>query len=215
MKELETSIDYTKELKRLFTDFNNHYWDGKLPDVFFTISPTRGAHGHFTAYEAWQNDENGDGKYEINISAITISRPPEEVSATLLHEMCHLSNFIQNIPDCSNHGRYHNRRFKEEAESHGLICSKDDTYGWSHTTLNDEAKKYCSKINIKPFQYRRVDPNSKRRSKIKYVCPNAETSEDCKRNSVWANHAVKLICAYCGAELVPDLESSKPRTDHE
>ncbi len=68
----------------------------------------------------------------------TIDRPIGEVAATMLHEMAHLYNLTHGIEDVSNNGYYHNKKFKETAEAHGLHIEKHDKYGWTITTLNAE-----------------------------------------------------------------------------
>ncbi len=75
---------------------------------------------------------------EINISSATLDRPIEETTATLLHEMVHEHNLENGIKDTSNNGVYHNKRFKEQAESHGLVVSHHDKYGWTITNPSEE-----------------------------------------------------------------------------
>ena len=47
----------------------------------------------------------------------------------MLHEMAHLYNLNHGIKDVSNNGYYHNKKFKETAEAHGLAISHHHTYG--------------------------------------------------------------------------------------
>lgn len=47
----------------------------------------------------------------------------EEICGTLLHEMAHLYNLINGIKDCNK--LYHNKKFKEAAEAHGLTVTKN------------------------------------------------------------------------------------------
>ena len=41
------------------------------------------------------------------------------------------------IKDTSNNGVYHNRRFKEQAEAHGLIVEHHEKYGWTITSPSE------------------------------------------------------------------------------
>ena len=52
----------------------------------------------------------------------------------MVHEYC-LEN---NIKDTSNNGTYHNKRFKEQAEAHGLEVSHHEKYGWTITSPSEE-----------------------------------------------------------------------------
>ena len=42
------------------------------------------------------------------------------------------------IEDTSNNGVYHNRRFKEQAEAHGLTVDHHEKYGWTITSPSEE-----------------------------------------------------------------------------
>jgi ribosomal protein S6 len=42
------------------------------------------------------------------------------VAATMLHEMAHLYDLTYRIKDVRNNGYYHNMKFKETTEAHGL-----------------------------------------------------------------------------------------------
>lgn len=76
------------------------------------------------------NDEN---RYELNIGAEHLNRNPEEILATLMHEMTHLYCIEQGIKDTSNNFRYHNKHFKEQAELRDLEISYAKGIGWSRT----------------------------------------------------------------------------------
>ena len=74
------------------------------------------------------------GTHEINIGAGTLSRPIEEVAATLLHEMVHYYNHVKGVQDCSRGNTYHNRKFRDAATAHGLIVDHHEKYGWTITS---------------------------------------------------------------------------------
>lgn len=73
-----------------------------------------------------------------NISSATLDRPIEETASTLLHEMVHEYCMETGIKDTSNNGVYHNRRFKEQAEAHGLTVDHHEKYGWTITSPSEE-----------------------------------------------------------------------------
>ena len=112
-----------------------------------TIQSTPKAYGQFSLREdTWVSTLGGT--HEINIGAGTLSRPIEEVAATLLHEMVHYYNYQMGIQDCSRGNTYHNRRFKEAAEAHGLIVAHSDRYGWSHTSPSDALLEFVLKYEL-------------------------------------------------------------------
>lgn len=124
-----------EELEVLFDKFNKAFFEGKLEKPVITVSPdsTRGAYGWCTGWKAWKNGSEGEGFYEINLCAEYLNRPFEETCSTLIHEMCHLWNLQEGTQDTSRGGTYHNKRFKEAAETHGLTVEKTVKHGWNST----------------------------------------------------------------------------------
>lgn len=98
-----------------------------------SLKKTPSAYGHVTCSKVWQ--AGGENKYEINISLATLDRPIEETASTPLHEMVHEFCLERSIKDTSNNGVYHNKRFKEQAQAHGLVVSHHDKYGWTITII--------------------------------------------------------------------------------
>ena len=128
----------------MFDLFNHHFYNGELTRPAITVSPDggRGAYGWCSVYEIWQ--ASGEAYREINICAEYIDRPIGEVAATMLHEMAHLYNLTHEIKDVSNNGYYHNKKFKETAEAHGLHIEHHATYGWTITTLTEETAEWLA-----------------------------------------------------------------------
>lgn len=127
-------------LEKMFRTINQDSFGGLLEEPIITIQSTPGAFGHVTVGKAWKRGE--EHRHELNISADWLSRPIEEVIATMIHEMAHLMNIQNNIQDCSRGGTYHNRKFKEEAEKHMIQVAKHDKYGWTITTPTEELLEY-------------------------------------------------------------------------
>ena len=129
------------KLEDLFVKFNDKFYGGQLQQPIIT---------------ALKKD---DGFYEINLCAEYLSRPFEQVAETLLHEMVHLFNLQENVQDTSRGGTYHNKKYKDAAEAHGLTVEKDKKYGWNKTKLNADAKAYVDSLQDKKFQlYRKIIP---------------------------------------------------------
>ena len=136
MKELTSYNRVAGYLNKIFDLLNDAYFESALSRPTITIQSTPKAYGHFSLREDTWLSKNG-ATHEINIGAGTLSRPIEEVTATLLHEMVHYYNYENGVQDCSRGNTYHNRRFNECAESHGLCVEHSDKYGWSHTAPSD------------------------------------------------------------------------------
>lgn len=112
-----------------------------------TVSPdhTRGAYGWCTGWKAWKAGED-EGHYEINLCAEYLNRPFEETCGTLIYEMVHLQNLQDGVQDTSRSGTYHNKKFKETAEAHGLTVEKGEKYGWHKTALSPEALEFVQSL---------------------------------------------------------------------
>lgn len=151
MKELTSYNRAAGYLNKIFDLLNDAYFESALSRPTITIQSTPRAYGHFSLRGDTWLSKNG-ATHEINIGAGTLSRPIEEVTATLLHEMVHYYNYENGVRDCSRGNTYHNRRFKECAESHGLCVAHSDKYGWSHTTPGDELLMFVMD-NIRQFLF--------------------------------------------------------------
>lgn len=196
------------KLEDLFQTFNDEYYEGKLEKPVIAVFPdtTQGAYGWCTCWKAWKTDapegEEVEGYYEINICAEHLTRPFMNVCGTLLHEMVHLWNLQNDVKDTSRGGTYHNKKFKEVAEQHGLIIDKDIKYGWTITHLSPETEHFIQEMGDIKFEMKRdrtlkVPPNSKgssgssgKSSSRKYVCPSCGMS-------VRATKVVNVMCGDC------------------
>lgn len=140
MKQTTKTSRTAGYLERIFRAINQDSFGGEIEEPIITIMSTKGAYGHVTVGKVWkQKDEI---RHELNICSDWLSRPIENVVATMIHEMVHLYNIQNGVQDCSRGGTYHNKKFKEEAEKHMLSISKDDKYGWTITSPTDELLEY-------------------------------------------------------------------------
>lgn len=198
---LKTVIE---KLESLFSKFNERFYEGELQKPVITVSPdtTKGAYGWCTSWKAWTDSDDSEGYYEINMCAEHLNRKFEEVCSTLLHEMVHLWNLQNEIQDTSRNGSYHNKKFKDVAECHGLIIEKDKKYGWTLTSLNEEAKAFIKSLNAEGFAiYRKKLAHIKSTSKQstrKYVCPSCGCI-------IRATKEVRVICSDCNVEFEEEL----------
>lgn len=195
------------ELETLFSKFNARFFENKLESPVITVSQdhTRGAYGWCTSWKAWQNGAKEGGFYEINLCAEYLNRPYEETCGTLLHEMVHLLNLQDGVQDTSRSGTYHNKKFKETAEAHGLIVEKGEKYGWHKTSLSPEAFEFVQSLGKQGFTLVRPRPlglkgssKSGGSSSRKYVCP-------CCGTIIRATKEVHVICAECEVEFQEEI----------
>ena len=142
-KRLRLVLD---ELHRAFDHFNKTFADDKLPKVVITIqeSGRKNALGWY-GKGFWADTACGTSACEINISAEHMNRSANSILETLLHEMAHLHNSINNIRDVSS-GQYHNKRFKEAAEKFGLKVTRYGNRGWAETALNEPADEAIKEL---------------------------------------------------------------------
>ena len=212
MKQLTSYNRVAGYLNKLFDLLNDHYFESSLVRPTITIQSTPHAYGHFSMRDDTWVSVTGNSN-EINIGAGTLARPIENVCATLLHEMCHYYCHVNGIKDTSRGNTYHNKRFKEVAESHGLIVKHDEKYGWTLTSPSDDLIEFILQNELIDILITRnefygvavagtgahsstgtsVPPRTS--SSRKYICP-------CCGNSVRATKCVHIACMDCREEMV-------------
>lgn len=185
----------------MFDLFNAHFYNSELRRPAITVSPDggHGAYGWCSVYEIWQG--NGEAYREINICAEYIDRPISEVAATMLHEMAHLYDLTHGIKDVSNNGYYHNLKFKETAEAHGLHIEQHATYGWTITTLTEETAAWLvaqpSMENITASRKMLLQVTTTSGDEEGEEAPATTTIRGGRQTS--KNRSIKYVCPVCGA----------------
>lgn len=209
-------------LNKIFKAANAEYFNNELPQPMITIQSTPMAYGHFTPWESWKAvDKTGDEHKmcEINIGAGTMNRAIEDVTATLIHEMVHYYCYLKGIKETSNNGRYHNKRFKAEAEKRGLNISYYGTYGWTVTSPTEELIDFCISYGFEDIQCGReeftglaigiggkagnagkkagddAEEPKKKGNSIKWVCP-------CCGAIVRSTKILNIVCGDCNEQFV-------------
>ena len=214
MKQLTSYNRVAGYLNKVFDLLNAEFFESELSRPTITIQSTPKAYGHFSLREDTWVSKLGD-THEINIGAGTLSRPIEEVAATLLHEMVHYYNHVHGIQDCSRGNTYHNRQFKEAAEARGLNVTRSDKYGWSHTSPADGLLDFVLKHDLTDILINRNDFGGfqitgtgthngvptfggiapRKSSSRKYACP-------CCGMSIRATRDVNVACMDCDEQLL-------------
>ena len=131
-----------------FDHFNEYFYAKELlprPVINIGSAGRMNALGWFLK-SGWRDKK--DQFHEINMSAEYLRRKPEETLETLLHEMAHLKNAVNNVRDCTS-GQYHNKHFKRAAEEFGLIVKRTHNKGYAFTKLGEEAEKAIKEFKPK------------------------------------------------------------------
>ncbi len=198
----------------VFDFWNKRYFNGNLEKPVITVcKDCRGrAYGWFVPARIWKRSDDDEGHPEINMCSQYLNRSFVEIAQTMLHEMCHLYAFLQEIADTSANGRYHNLEFKKIAEEHGLIVKKSKSRGYSITELTESSKAMLSEYkgdrtflyDVRPraskedFVSEAEKKAKKERppvAKYAYVCPQ------CGQKVKGFAKAQSLLCAVCKVAL--------------
>ena len=169
MKTLNSIRPIIKELEKIYDTLAKHY-NIKAKRPIITIQ-TQGRRNTTLGWY-WKNKwKRGKERIsEINICAESLNKNPIE---TLIHEMVHYYNALNNISDC-NSQQYHNKYFKQRAENYGLNVKKDGRHGWSNTSISDTLQKVIDKIKINKQVFllcRKLNIITKSHTKmLKYSC---------------------------------------------
>ena len=195
-KEITKYSRAVQYLESLFKLCNEYWFENQLETPVITVQSTPRAYGHYVLSDIWETD--GTTKREINIGAGTLNRPIENILATMIHEMCHMfADTVLHVQDCSNNGVYHNKRFKELAETHGLEVSRSEKYGWSHTEPSDELLTWILENNLQEIKINRNEF-----SPINRIGGNSNTGEGATTNTPKKRtHVRKYQCKVCGCSV--------------
>lgn len=217
MKQVNKMSRLTNELEKAFNLLNADIFGGELPTPIITVIPTPRAYAHYVPFDIWETKDCK--KREINIASGTLDRPLENILASLVHEMVHMYNdVVLNEADTSNKGVYHNKVFKREAESHWLIVSRSERYGYSHTEPSEKLLEWVLEHDeLREIEMCRANPLAPvkgvgartgsfdgsitvgtallKSHHRKYICP-------CCGNSVRATKAVNIMCMDCNEQML-------------
>lgn len=215
MKQNTTYNRTVQYLNKVFKLINAEYFENELEMPTITIQSTVGAYGHVTTSKVWKS-ENGTESYELNIGADYLTRPIENVVATLIHEATHLYCLQNNIKDTSNKGVYHNKKFKEIAETKGhLQIDRHEKYGWTITSPTEDTIDFCIAYGLEDIKINRntaytfvgvgtgkagntgtaTPTTTKKGNSIKWICP-------CCGTIIRSTRIVNVICGDCNEQFI-------------
>jgi len=203
-RNITTMSEMGAGLMQAFNAINSYFYGGELEKPIITVKEgkKKNAYGWIETSKNWIQGKTE--RYEINISCDYIGeRTVAETISTLMHEMAHLYNIQHEIKDTSRAGIYHNTKFKETAEAHGLEISYNEHIGWSLTRLKPTTKEWVEEnINIKGFSVYKLTKEKinkgtakPKQSMRKLVCPSCGLIVRVTKPNV------KLLCVECNEEL--------------
>ena len=200
-RNIYTMAEAQLALMNAFNNINIKYFNGELEKVIITLKEgaKKNAYGWIEIKKNWKQGK--EERHEINISADFLDRPINHIIATLMHEMCHLYAIQNNIKDTSRANIYHNKKFKEIAENHGLIAEFDEHIGYSRTSLTPDTTNWVNEnisINsfklVKKIQIADSKGGKPKQSSRKYVCP-------CCGLIVRATKECNILCIDCKEQM--------------
>lgn len=179
------------DIETIYQKLNKDFFDSKLITPIINIIPSSRDSFASVAFDVkWIFQNRFSRSVEMNISTCTIELPMLYLCAELLHVMCHIYCYQNEIKDTSNQMIYHNKQFKKCAELHGLDCKKGK-YGWDKTLPNEKLIKWVGENHLEDIKIYRdtsvelfdvdIDENKQlhtnmvkitnKTSSIKWVCP--------------------------------------------
>lgn len=204
-RKIYTMSELNLAFMKMFNAFNKEYFEDKLPKVIITFESgyKKGAYGWIYTKPTWE--QSRQERYNINISSDFLDRDIYAVMGTLLHEMCHLYALENGIKDTSRAGIYHNKKYKQIAEAHGLEVFEEDKIGYGRTMPREATRRFIDdNCGISAFEVRKLKPADKdgdgeekpKQSRRKYKCP-------CCGQQITATKQVIVMCGICYS---PDVE---------
>jgi predicted SprT family Zn-dependent metalloprotease len=184
--------------------FNERLFGGELPPILLNFSRKGRRTRGFFAPDRWE--KGGATTHEISLNPRMMpARSPVETAATLVHELCHLWQFVFGTPSRAG---YHNREWARKMAAVGLMPSDTGAPGGRQT--GQQVSHYV--IPGGPFEraFREMpdacalpwsgregpEPARPRRpSKVKYRCPG------CRQN-VWGKPGLSLVCSACDQTFI-------------
>ena len=215
-KQLNNVQRVQQYLKKIFRLLNEQIFDGELEDVQVVLSNSSRCYGYYTLNgSTWVGQASGEvfNQHEIGISAqFLATRDVTSVVATICHECCHHLAFLKGIQDVSRSGYWHNKRFKEIAEQHGLIVERHEKVGYGVTSCNERLLQFCIDNDLQEFQLNRssdyyipvggsspsggtITTTTRRTNSYKLLCPSCGCSVRATRLGV------QLMCISCSEEM--------------
>ena len=141
----------------------------------------------------------------MTFTAEMLSRPPEQIIATAVHETVHLWMHDTGEKGVSKGGR-HNKLFKENAEQAGLVVADPhNARGFAYTSLSDELREAIEKEFLPDYAalglFRNLPEATESKKTTKaYIC-DCE-GDDLVTLRVSVGKELDATCGKCSAQYV-------------
>ena len=184
-----------KRLEGIFSALNQKYFGNALEEPMIVVKSDSKSYQKVSKGKVWSS-ENVE-HYEIRISAGVLNKSVEETVVAILHQCVHLWNTKCGVKDTSRAGLYHNKRFKESAEAHGLKVGYNERNGWSDIRASQELFDFIKCQQWEPFLLTRSQEkfDTSNKHQRKYCCPH------CKKG-VWATRKMRILCMDCNLQMI-------------
>ena len=211
MKQYTTIQEVHQLLEKMYNDLNSICYNNELAPTLITIMKSRHGKdlGWGSAEKIWFQKKGNESHeatayYEINICADALYLPIHEIACIMLHEMAHIYNAQNDIKDTSRSGTYHNKKFAQTAERHGLVCKEDPNRKNGHciTELADESIRIISNMHYGEIKLIRMNSQKSHGTYKRYVCPGCGSI-------IRATSSVNVLCIDCN--LVYKYEETRSR----
>lgn len=186
-------------LNDLFNVLNKKFYNGDLPILPICLTATTRSITAFNPDVTTVFERKRKQECQLNFSDDILTDPISIACTRMLHVMCHYYCYLHDIPDTSRQNTYHNKRFKKQAEKHGLIQVNDGKYGWSISNPSRELAHFCA-TELKGFSF-----GVFRYTHYKKDETIQDTDNDTIRLTLEINnpnsHSIKLTCPFCGTSI--------------
>lgn len=183
-----------------FKYYNEKLFHNKLPEVVFAISRDNKMSGMFNP-DLWE-DKSGSLVHELTLNPDYINPYDVEFHQTLIHEMCHLQQYLFGKPGKSG---YHNKEFSEIMLDVGLQTSSTGTTtgskvgrrmydlviegGSFQKAFQKLQETRFEQLEIKPIKKNKEPTKGASGKRSKYTCL-------CGLN-VWGKEGLDVFCSKC------------------
>lgn len=209
----------TDAIAGAFEHFNRELFDGQLPPVLLNFSRHANCYGFFAA-NRWYDAANREVvAHEISLNPTEMQRRDIRATySTLVHEMVHL--WQEEYGKKKSKRGYHNDEWASKMESVGLIPTSTGQpdgnrtgYKVSHMVVNggayDRAFALLSDELKIPWICEdplKAEAKPRKKSKVKYTCP------DCEFNA-WAKPNASVMCGECEVKMTPEDDEDDEDTE--
>lgn len=202
---MKPSLSQIDAYQKTFDYFNDHIFNGQLPQCLLNFSRLGRKSVAFYVNELWENEDRIKLD-EISLNPNFLYLSVKEITSSLVHEMCHLWQFKYGKP--SRRG-YHNKQWAAKMIEVGLmpVGKNGKQTGQSMSDEIIPGGAFENVFNQMPESYKlpwrvfldveddeesedKDDRKKKSGARIKYSCPGCLTN-------VWGKSELLIACGFC------------------